>query len=53
MYPMREFDPERPCRLHELVNNKVFNWRAGWAENWRRHAVVNERLQRCGAKSVI
>jgi hypothetical protein len=38
---MREFDPDRPARLHEVLNDKVITWRTGRAHEWRRHAVVN------------
>ena len=41
MRSMREFYPDRPARLHEVLNDKVITWRTGWAHDWRGHAVVN------------
>jgi hypothetical protein len=38
---MREFDPDRPARLHEVLNDKVITWRTGWSREWRRNAVTN------------
>ena len=38
MRPMLDFDPDRPCRVHDMLNDKAFSWRTGWADNWRKYA---------------
>ncbi len=32
MLPMTEFDPDRPCRVHDRVNGQTFAWHTGWAD---------------------
>jgi hypothetical protein len=40
MRSMREFYPDRPARLHEVLNDKVVTWRTGiggampWPTKW-------------------
>jgi hypothetical protein len=29
MRPMTTFDPNVPCRIHDQVNDKMFDWRTG------------------------
>ena len=35
---MRDFDPARPARVHDLLNDTTLEWNAGWADNWRKYA---------------
>src|SRR5262249_35397280 len=42
MRPMREFDPDRPARLHEALNDKVVTWRTGWAMLGVQNALLAE-----------
>ena len=38
MRPMSEFDPERPARVHDRLNDHTFEWKTGWADDYRRNA---------------
>jgi hypothetical protein len=38
MRPMEEFDPDRPCRVHDALNDRTFFWRPSWAADWRQYA---------------
>ena len=40
MRPMTEFDPDRPAKVHDTLNDRTFIWRTCWADNWREHAIV-------------
>jgi len=40
MQPMQAFDPNRPSRAHDALNDITFVWRTAWADNWRRCAWV-------------
>jgi hypothetical protein len=35
---MATFDPGEPCKVHDRLNDRTFDWRTGWAETYRRHA---------------
>lgn len=32
--PMAEFDPDRPCRVHDKLNDKIIIWDPLWAPTW-------------------
>jgi hypothetical protein len=38
--PMSTFDPDQPCRVHERLNDKTFDWHTGWASKYRQTAVL-------------
>jgi hypothetical protein len=40
MRPMREFDPCRPARVHDRLNDVTFDWRTAWADKYRALAVL-------------
>ena len=40
MRPMREFDPERPSLVHDVLYDRTFTGRTCWADSWHRIAVV-------------
>jgi hypothetical protein len=42
MRPTSDFDPDRPARLHEVLNDKVISWRTGWAREWRRNSMADD-----------
>jgi hypothetical protein len=42
MQPMTTFDPDRPCRIHDRLNNRAFDWHIGWADKYRRYAVADK-----------
>jgi hypothetical protein len=31
MQPMATFDPDEPCKVHDRLNDRTFDWRTGWA----------------------
>jgi len=31
MNPMATFDPDRPCQVHDGLNNQVIEWSPQWA----------------------
>jgi len=35
MNPMATFDPNVPCRIHDRVNAKMYDWRTGNADRYR------------------
>jgi hypothetical protein len=35
MRSMRDFDPARAARVHDLLNDATLEWNTGWADNWR------------------
>jgi hypothetical protein len=41
MQPMSTFDPDRSAKVHDSLNDKTFDWRTGWAADYRRNAMVN------------
>jgi hypothetical protein len=40
MEPMSTFDPDLPGRVHDRVNDRIFEWRTGWADDYREYALV-------------
>jgi len=38
MQPMSTFNPEKPCRAHDRLNDRTVEWRTDWAELYRRMA---------------
>ena len=38
MNPMSTFDPDRPSRVHDCLNDRTLEWRTGWAPKWRQYA---------------
>jgi hypothetical protein len=36
MRSMREFSPDRPNTVHDVLNGWMFTWRTCWADNYRR-----------------
>jgi hypothetical protein len=38
MLPMRTFDPSKPCKVHDVLNDCIFDWKPEWAEHYRAHA---------------
>jgi hypothetical protein len=38
MNPMRTFDPEAACRVHDKLNEQVLIWKPEWADDYRQHA---------------
>jgi hypothetical protein len=39
---MRDFDPDRPCRVHDMLNDMTFEWHTSWADNWREYSHLTE-----------
>ena len=35
---MSAFDPDRPSRVHDQVNDKMLAWHTGWAPSYRQCA---------------
>ena len=35
---MSTFNPDTPCRVHDQLNDKTFDWRPDWARHYRRYA---------------
>ena len=38
MNPMSTFDPDRPCKVHDALNDKTITWQTG---NWRQYARID------------
>jgi hypothetical protein len=38
---MSEFDPTKPSRVHDVLNDRTFAWKPEWAAHYRRHAKEN------------
>ena len=36
---MTTFDPATPCKVHDQLNDCLFDWKPEWAENYRQHAI--------------
>ena len=41
MNPMSTFDPNVPCRIHDRVNDKMFDWRTRNADRYRQYAKLD------------
>jgi hypothetical protein len=39
MQRMSTFNPDRPCTVHDRLNHRTFEWKTGWGEAYKRHAV--------------
>jgi hypothetical protein len=37
---MEQFDPDRPCRVHDRVSDRTFIWRPSWANDWQEYAGI-------------
>lgn len=37
MNPMDTFDPDMPCRVHDKVNDQIFEWNPQWASMFREY----------------
>jgi hypothetical protein len=42
MRPMSEFDPTQPAMVHDGLNDKTFEWKPEWAQNYREYAVEDK-----------
>jgi hypothetical protein len=38
MNSMKNFDPDRPCRVHDGLNDEFLNWKPEWAPHYREFA---------------
>jgi hypothetical protein len=38
MNSMNKFDPNRPCRVHDALNDTFLNWKPEWAPHYREFA---------------
>jgi hypothetical protein len=38
MNPMSKFDPDKPCRVHDGLNDRFLNWKPEWAHHKREFA---------------
>jgi hypothetical protein len=38
--PMSTFEPDLPCRVHDRVNDRTFEWKTGWADDYREYALA-------------
>ena len=36
--PMAEFDPDKPARVYDNLNERFFDWEPKWAEHYRQWA---------------
>lgn len=43
LQPMQTFDPTKPCKVHDRLNDCLFDWKPDWAEDYRKHGFVFER----------
>jgi hypothetical protein len=37
--PMSEFNPAKPSRVHDALNNQTLAWKAEWAAHYRQYAI--------------
>jgi hypothetical protein len=42
MNPMKTFDPEKPCRVHDELNDRLIEWLPRWASLYREFAVKHD-----------
>jgi hypothetical protein len=40
--PMSTFDPFQLCQVHDRLNDRMIEWRTGWAYKYRQQAVVDK-----------
>jgi hypothetical protein len=38
LHPMSTFDPRRPCKVHDRLNDRTFDWKPEWVGNYREYA---------------
>ena len=38
---MSDFDPAKPSRVHDILNDETLDWDPEWAEHYRQYAQVN------------
>jgi hypothetical protein len=38
MQPMNTFDPRRPCKVHDALNDCMVDWKPEWVGNYREYA---------------
>jgi hypothetical protein len=38
MNPMSTFNPDKPCKVHDRVNEFLLDWKPEWAADYRRWA---------------
>ena len=38
MNPMRTFNPDVPCQVHDGLNDETFDWKPEWAAHYREYA---------------
>ncbi len=41
---MTTFDPSVRCKVHDQLNDCLFDWKTEWAENYRQHASAYDTL---------
>jgi hypothetical protein len=52
MNSMKTFDPEKRCRVHDELNDKIIEWLPRWATLYREYAVKHdEGVNRLGRSS--
>jgi hypothetical protein len=44
MQPMESFNPDVACRVHDILNNKTFDWKPEWAAHYRKYATQDGDL---------
>ena len=43
MQPMSTFDPEKPCMVHDELNDSTFVWKPEWAASYKKYADPYDR----------
>ncbi len=38
MHSMKDFDPARPARVHDCLNDQTFDWETRWSYLWELYA---------------
>lgn len=39
---MSTFNPDKPCRVHDALNDRTFDWKTGLADHYRRKAIPSK-----------
>jgi hypothetical protein len=42
MNPMSTFNPEKPCRVHDGLNDQIIEWNPQWAPLYLDHGVKHD-----------
>ena len=42
MNPMKTFDPEKPCQVHDCLNDQLLDWKPQWAGLYQEYAVLHD-----------